>query len=201
MRAAVYLRVSTDRQDDANQEPETVALCKARGWTPELVREVGSGSVARPGWSRVLELARTGRVVAVVFWSIDRVGRSQVQVAHDLRELFRWRVSVVSVRESWLDSSPEQGPMRGLLVDVMAWVAEQERRRLIERTRAGIERARERGVRFGRPSVFTDDVRARVLALRTQGHTAASIARQMRAEGHELAPATIRSALERAGQW
>jgi len=55
---------------------------------------------------------------------------------------------VISVREPWLDTS---GPVRPLLVAIFGWVAEQERARLIERTRAGIERARRQGKRLGRP--------------------------------------------------
>jgi DNA invertase Pin-like site-specific DNA recombinase len=59
----------------------------------------------------------------------------------------RLGVPVLSVREGWLDTS---GPVRPLLVAIFGWVAEQERSRLIERTRAGLERARRQGTRLGR---------------------------------------------------
>lgn len=57
-------------------------------------------------------------------------------------------VPVLSVREGWLDTSD---PVRPLLVAIFGWVAEQERARLIERTKAGLERARRQGKRLGRP--------------------------------------------------
>jgi putative DNA-invertase from lambdoid prophage Rac len=57
-------------------------------------------------------------------------------------------VPVLSVREGWLDTT---GPVRPLLVAIFGWVAEQERTRLIERTKAGLERARRQGKRLGRP--------------------------------------------------
>jgi DNA invertase Pin-like site-specific DNA recombinase len=63
-------------------------------------------------------------------------------------ELDRLGVPVLSVREPWLDTS---GPVRPLLVAIFGWVAEQERTRLIERTKAGLERARRQGKRLGRP--------------------------------------------------
>jgi putative DNA-invertase from lambdoid prophage Rac len=63
-------------------------------------------------------------------------------------ELDRLGVPVLSVREGWLDTS---GPVRPLLVAIFGWVAEQERTRLIERTRAGLARARAQGKRLGRP--------------------------------------------------
>ena len=62
-------------------------------------------------------------------------------------ELDRLGVPVLSVREGWLETS---GPVRPLLVAIFGWVAEQERTRLIERTKAGLERARREGKRLGR---------------------------------------------------
>lgn len=62
-------------------------------------------------------------------------------------ELDRLGVPVLSVREGWLDAS---GPVRSLLVAILGWVAEQERARLIERTKAGLERARRQEKRLGR---------------------------------------------------
>lgn len=170
IRAAVYLRVSTERcrkcrrgphqpdakcpafeaeQSEETQRPDCERLCRARGWEPVWFAERESGAKERPEWRRVLEAARRGHVGAVVFWAVDRVGRTAVQVAHDLGELFRWTVHVASVQDSWLDVGP--GPMRDLLVQVMAWVAQGERRRLQERTKAGVARARLLGKTLGRP--------------------------------------------------
>jgi DNA invertase Pin-like site-specific DNA recombinase len=163
MRAAIYLRVSKDdgSQDEANQQPDCLRLCAARGWDPVIIVERESGAKERPAWRTVVEMARRGQVGAVVFWALDRIGRRRVQVAHDVSELARFRVAIVSVQDAWLDQP--DGPLRDLLVQLMAWVAEGERRRLIERTRAGLARARANGKRFGRPPV-SGDVRARVLA-------------------------------------
>jgi len=66
-------------------------------------------------------------------------------VLHFAREL---RASHRRVPQAWLDTS---GPVRPLLVAIFGWVAEQERARLIERTKAGLERARRQGKRLGRP--------------------------------------------------
>ncbi|BDG08216.1 recombinase family protein [Anaeromyxobacter paludicola] len=71
-----------------------------------------------------------------------------VSAIQTVLELDRLGVPVLSVREGWLDTS---GPARPLLVAIFGWVAEQERTRLIERTKAGLERARRQGKRLGRP--------------------------------------------------
>jgi DNA invertase Pin-like site-specific DNA recombinase len=190
--AAVYLRVSTDRQDEANQEPECLRLCAARGWEPRVYRETESGAKRRPQWDRVKEAARTGDVRAVVFWALDRTGRSRVQVAHDLGELWRWGAQVASVKDSWTDQPA--GPLRDLLVQLMGWFAQMERDRLRERTRAGLARAKAAGVVLGRPSKMPEAARARARELKG---TPGAVRRALVAEGFgSYARRTVQRAME-----
>ena len=63
----------------------------------------------------------------------------------------------LSARENWLDTD---SPVRPLLVAIFGWVAEQERTRLIERTKAGMARARQEGKKIGRPRTSTVMLRA-----------------------------------------
>jgi DNA invertase Pin-like site-specific DNA recombinase len=193
VKAAVYLRVSSKdgRQDEANQEPECVRLCTSRGWEAEVFRERESGAKDRPVWRSVIEAARLGSVGAVVFWALDRAGRNRVQVAHDLGELFRFRVHVASVKDSWLDVG--SGPLRDLLVQVMAWVAQGERDRLIERTKAGLARARAQGKVLGRPRV-SGDALVRAVAKVRLGVPVATAAREA-----GVARSTLRAVLAKKG--
>jgi DNA invertase Pin-like site-specific DNA recombinase len=147
-RAALYLRVSTEDQTEENQAPELHQLAARRGWEPVEYREQGSAAKVRPVLDRLMADARAGRLGAVVVWALDRLDRSHLGCMVRVAELDRLGVAVVSVREGWLDTS---GPARSLLVSVFAWAAEQERARLIERTRAGLARARREGKRIGRP--------------------------------------------------
>jgi len=138
MRAALYVRVSLDRQTIENQLAELHQLYEARGFAAVIYEEVESAAKRRPVFERMLADARAGRVRAVLVWALDRRHRSMAGAVHDVLELDRLGVRVLSVREPWLDTS---GPVRGLLVAIFCWVAEQERARLIERTRASLERA------------------------------------------------------------
>lgn len=185
MKAAVYLRVSSKagRQDEANQEPDCARLCTARGWEPVWHRERESAVKDRPEWRAVVESARRGQVQAVVVWALDRIGRSRVQVAHDLAELGRFRVAIASVQDGWLDQPV--GPLRDLLIQVMGWVAEGERQRLIERTRAGLARAAARGRKGGRPR----------RGISSQGISRALALRQMGASWETAAAALVREGL------
>lgn len=185
-RAALYARVSTDRQTTANQVDDLHRLAAARGWAPVLYEEQASAAKRRPVLDRLMDSARRGEVRVVVVWALDRLDRSMFACIARVVELDRLGVLVVSVREPWLDTS---GPTRSLLVAVFGWVAEQERARLIERTRAGLDRARRQGKRIGRPptspvllSAAADLVRAGSpvrAAARAKGVTEATLRRHL----------------------
>jgi len=162
-KAAVYLRVSSDRQVLDNQRAEVEQLARARGYEPLFYEETESAAKRRPVFDRVLADARAGKVQAVVCWAIDRLHRSMQGSINTVLELDRLGVRILSVRESWLDTS---GPVRPLLVAIFGWVAEQERARLIERTKAGLERARREGKRLGRPPCSTIALHAAAEAVR-----------------------------------
>ncbi len=150
--AAIYLRVSTDRQTVQNQHADLLRLVQARGYEPAMYEEVESAAKARPVLDRLLADARSGRIQAVAVWALDRLHRSMTSAINTVLELDRLGVLVLSVREGWLDTD---SPVRPLLVAIFGWVAEQERTRLIERTKAGMARARHEGNKTARPCTFT----------------------------------------------
>lgn len=145
--AALYVRVSTDKQTVENQVAELRQLAAARGLDPVIYEEVESAAKARPVLDRMLADASAGKVRAILVWALDRLHRSMVGSIQTVLECDRLGVPVVSLREPWLDTA---GPVRPLLIAIFGWVAEQERARLIERTKAGIERARREGKQIGR---------------------------------------------------
>jgi len=103
-----------------------------------------ASSVVRPHDDR----CETRAFDVLLVWSLDRFGRSMAGNVNDALALDAVGVKIVSVREPWLDTG---GPVRYLLLAIFSWVAEQELRRLVERMRAGIERARALGTRSGKP--------------------------------------------------
>lgn len=117
---------------------------------PVIFEEMESAAKARPVLDRMLADVRAGRVQAVAVWALDRLHRSMVGAINAVLELDRLGVRVLSVREGWLDTG---GPVRPLLVAIFGWVAEQERTRLIERTKTGLERS------VARESVWGDLLR------------------------------------------
>lgn len=175
-KAVLYLRVSTLDQDASNQRPEVEQLSLARGFTViEVVDEAVSTRRQRPGWDHVMDLARRGKVNAVVIWSIDRLGRELAGNLNTILELDRLNVEVVSVRQPWLTT---RGPTRPLLVAIFSFLAEWERDERGARTRAGLERVRRRGVKLGRPSKSVNVIAARSMKT-ANGWTWERVAREI----------------------
>ena len=139
--------MSTDRQETECQRPEVEQLARVRGFeVVKVFEEKMSAAKVRPEYAKMMREARRGIFDVIVVWAIDRFGRSMIGNVSDVLELDRVGVQVVSVRESWLDTG---SPVRTLLLAIFSWLAEQERVRIGERTRARMAAARRRGSRVG----------------------------------------------------
>jgi len=171
VRAAIYARVSTDRQESMNQIAELRAFCDRKGWT--IVREyvdedIGGKQERKPRLESLLGDAHRGEFQIVAFWSLDRLTRRGPDDAADLLgRIAAAGVDFVSFKEEAINS---MGPWKRILIDVLAIVANFEAQRISERTKAGLSRARANGTRLGRPPVDTKGLTlAAVAARRTAG--------------------------------
>lgn len=175
-RAAIYLRVSSKDQSYDNQRPDVELLAATRGYAiVKSYEEKASAAKARPAFARMMTEAHQGMFDVLVIWALDRFGRTMVGNMQAVLELDRKGIKVVSVREPWLDTD---GPVRPLLLAIFSWVAEQEREQLVARTVAGMERARKKGTKFGRPEVPINLERAR--GMRAQGRSVREISQALK---------------------
>lgn len=189
-RAALLLRVSTDEQTIETQRPDVEQLARARGFEVVTVYEEQASGVAkgRSVLRSMLDAAHRGAFEVVIVWALDRLGRSMFETIETVRTLDRAGVEILSVREPWLDTA---GPARSLLLSIFAWVADFERARLVERTLAGMERARRAGKRIGRPEKGIPMTLAR--SLHAEGLSVRAIAQRLK-----VPPSTLRRAFARA---
>ena len=176
--AALYIRVSDkDDQTSANQEPVLRRWAKRLGL--KIVRVYADSMTGarhdRAGLTQVLEGAHRREFDVLLVWALDRLSREGIGPMQKYLDRLRdVGIRIMSHEESWLDTSP--GPVGDLLVAVFAWVAQQERRRISERTKLGLERARKAGKILGRPREITDEKAATIRQHRTRGVTIRKIA-------------------------
>ncbi|HGX6067304.1 TPA: recombinase family protein [Salmonella enterica subsp. enterica serovar Infantis] len=145
-----YARVSTDDQRmDLQRDALTAAGCE------KVFTDTASGAkAARPGLAEALAFARKGDVLVV--WRLDRLGRSLPELVKVVGELEAAGVGFESVTER-IETSSAAGR---LVFHVFAALAEFERRLIVERTHAGLEAARARGRKGGRPALPPEKVAA-----------------------------------------
>lgn len=151
-RAALYLRVSTDGQTVDNQRLALEAVCEQRGW--QVVQTYSDNGVSgakgrtqRPGLDAMLRDASRGRFDVVMAWALDRLGRSLLDLLDTLGELEAAGVALI-LHQQAIDTTTPAGRM---FFQVTGAFAEFERAMIRSRVRAGLERAKARGVRLGRP--------------------------------------------------
>jgi DNA invertase Pin-like site-specific DNA recombinase len=178
-RTALYARVSTtDKGQSAdNQLVELHRFAAAQGWelTTEYVDHESGSKADRPHFKAMMAAASRREFDVLLFWSLDRLSREgALKTLQVLNQLSEWGVGYRSFTEPYLDSA---GVMSDAIVALLATLAKQERLRLVERVRAGLDRARREGKRLGRPAKLLD--RYRVLDLRRQGLTWCQIAGEL----------------------
>ena len=151
-RLFAYCRVSTTDQTTDNQAQEIASAGFAIA-SQRIVSETVSGSVAaleRKGFARLLDKLEAGDVLVVT--KMDRLGRNAMDVRATVERLETSGVKVHCLALGGVDLTSPAGKMT---MQVINAVAEFERDLLIERTNAGIKRAKAEGKAFGRPSALT----------------------------------------------
>lgn len=156
-RAAVYVRVSTEEQSIDNQMGDITAYAERRGFNIVSVYQeeesAWKGGRQRE-LARLMHDAQRGRFTIVLVWALDRLSREgPLAILQRVHRLGEYGVDLISLHDSWTEMPSEAKP---LMYALMGWVAQQESKRISERTKAGLARAREEGKQIGRPAGRTD---------------------------------------------
>lgn len=163
-RVAFYLRVSTRDQNTENQRLELEAAASLRGWTVvEVYEDKGiSGSKGRdkrPAFDACLKAGAKGAYDVLAVWSVDRIGRSTVDLVNTLQELRHTGRDLFILKQQLDTTSPSGRAMFGML----GIFAEFEREMIVARVHTGLARAKSQGIKCGRPA-HGPDVVVQVLA-------------------------------------
>ncbi|ELI8402795.1 recombinase family protein [Yersinia enterocolitica] len=168
-----YGRVSTTQQVTENQRLEL----EQAGWTFDFwFTDVVSGKVPamqRKAFSELLGKIREGETLVVA--KLDRLGRDAIDVMQTVRVLSDRNIKVIVHQVGATDLTSAAGK---LLLSMLAAVAEMERDLLIERTQAGLSRAKAEGKKLGRPSKIAPEARRSIIEKNKRGTSVSALARE-----------------------
>jgi len=180
-----YTRVSTEEQGRsglglAAQRKAIAAYASAKEWEVVWLCDEGlsAKSLNRPALQEALALLKRGDAQANVVSKLDRLSRSGQDFA-GLLAVARKQHWAVNALDVGVDTTTPGGE---LVANVMAAVAQWERRTIGERTSVALKAAQERGVKLGRPRTISKDAEARVMEIRALGLSYKRIATQLNAE-------------------
>lgn len=174
-RVFAYCRVSTADQTADNQ----ILEIQAAGFQLEprrVISETVSGSTAameRTGFRKLMDRLDWNDVLVVT--KLDRLGRNAMDVRATVERLAEMKVRVHCLALGGVDLTSPAGKMT---MAVIAAVAEFERDLLVERTQAGLSRAKAQGKKLGRPPSLTLEQQEAVRQLRLQGTSLGALAKQ-----------------------
>ncbi|RWO87964.1 MAG: recombinase family protein [Mesorhizobium sp.] len=191
MRAALYLRVSTDQQTTDRQERELREVAGRTGWEiVQVYRDhgVSGASPKRAAFDALCKDAARRRFDVVMAWSVDRLGRSLQGLVAFLSDLHALRVDLF-LHQQGIDTTTPAGKA---MFQMMGVFAEFERAMISERVKSGLNTARAKGKKLGRPrvSISTEEAIARdhgsVRALAAKHHVSVGTVQRIKRQAGDL---------------
>jgi DNA invertase Pin-like site-specific DNA recombinase len=191
MRVAIYARVSTD---DRGQDPEN-QLTELRGWAANAGHTVSreyvdyesgrKGAERRKQFGALFDEAAKRKFDCVLFWALDRFSREgMVQTIIYLQRLSSYGVGFHSYTEAHLATDNEL--VRNILLALLSSLAKVEAQKIGERTKAGMARAKEKGIKIGRPRLGVE-LRQQIARRAAKGETSYAIAKALGIDHHTAA--------------
>lgn len=148
-----YVRVSTQEQNAENQK-----MILVEAGIPEdciFVDHGVSGTVParkRAGFKKVLQFIKDNEGVKFLYiYELSRLGRTTYETISIIQDLEEAGITVWSLSPNESFTRSEDKAVRQLMIMILSWVAERERSNLVERTKAGLDRAKSEGKKLGRP--------------------------------------------------
>lgn len=172
-RTIAYARVSKEEQNADLQLDEL----QRHGYHQLFAEKVSGVKKERPAFEQMLKTLRTGDLLVV--WDIDRMGRDTLEMIQTIDRIIALQVGFKSLSQPFIDTTTDSGEF---IYKLFALLAEQERKRLVRRTKAGLAAARARGRVGGRPKGLSATAEMKANAAKTlylEGNGPGVIMRQL----------------------
>lgn len=179
MKVAIYARISKESSDLDNQLIILRDYCKRMNY--EVVDEytdiISGAAIRRTEFNRMLSDASKHKFSLLLFFALDRFSRAGTrETIRYLQMLDDYNVMYKSYSEQYIDSS---GIFKDVIIALLSTLAKQERIRLSERVKAGLEKSRLKGRIGGRPTLDESKI-AKIVKLKSEGKSISSIAQEIK---------------------
>ena len=184
-----YVRASTVEEvkqgSNERQREMLERFFREKGWEYRIFEDKAKSgaNMDRDEFQKMMKAMEESQPFAVVVTKIDRYARSLIDLLNSIKELEDRGVGFISIQDSGIDTTSPNGR---LLLQILGAFAEFERTMINSRTSAGREKARAKGVRFGRPAFKTSSKNGgkfidpkRVTELKEKGLSARAISKLM----------------------
>lgn len=175
---AIYMRVSTGKQDNEVQAVDIEAYCKKHRLSLETktirFEDVISGAKSkRPQYEAMKRAVEQGQITMVIAYKLDRLGRRAIDLVDDMIWFYRQGVDVIFTSQPQL-SLKHDDPFSLTKISIFAELSQMERQHISERTKLGLVKAKERDPSLGK--TIDHKKRAQIRKLRKKGYTIREIA-------------------------
>ncbi len=147
MRVAIYVRVSTDKQEANNQLEDLRRYAQKSEYTifKEYIDVISGKEKSRPAYDLMFQDAHQKKFDMLLFWDISRFSRAgTLYTLQKLKELENLGIEWASYQEAYFKSV---GMFKDVVLSILATVAKMERQKISERTKAGLRLAKNVGKR------------------------------------------------------
>ena len=133
----------------------------------------------RPGASQLLKEINQLKPDCIISWSLDRLGRTMLDTLNIIMEFENKGIKIITIKEEWLQTLDNN--IRKLIISILSWIAEFERRRIKERQ----EEAWKQGKQKGRPQKLPDGIILQYIK-KYQGLSKKAIWKLLKADGYDI---------------
>jgi DNA invertase Pin-like site-specific DNA recombinase len=150
MNVAIYVRVSTDKQEIDNQLIQLRDYCSKCNYNiiKEYVDIISGAKCSRPNYDLMFNDAHKKMFDLVLFWDLSRFSRAgTLYTLQKLKELENLNINWESYQEQYFKSA---GQFKDVVISIISTIAKIEREKISERTKAGLQRARLDGKPIGK---------------------------------------------------
>lgn len=179
MKVAIYSRVSKESSDNTNQLLVLREYCQKMNYqvVVEYIDIVSGGSANRPEFNKMMKDASKRKFDLLLFFALDRLTREGTRkTIQYLQMLDDYGVQYKSYCEQYIDST---GIFKDVIVALLATLAKQERLRISERVRAGLEKSKLQGRIGGRPKIDSITIE-KIKDLKTNGCSIVDISKKLK---------------------